>query len=1225
MQNPTPPRPEEVGKMVVVCWKCGAENTDWSRFCAQCGQEIQSPEAAAQTELGHLGYVLHEVDRWSQQAVVSPEAAARLRWEYARRQESLRRNLMPDAATSQSAPVTPPPIPTLPGRTEVAEAWQQRRQPGAAMQVAAPPIEPDAPGALRIFLQEHALKIVFALAAILVLAALRSMLAWEWMDAILLRLIPLVPLTLTGMFAYFGQKTRQENPWAAFVYHALTAVLMGFDVVAANKYWLDGALALKPMLCTAFLASTATAGILLLRWREIPYLHLFQTGVLAALYMVLQMFRVGAASQDLRPAPLWLFGGVYLLLAAFCFLAAQRSRRAASPETTESEESVEPGVTASGGMWTLAWTFWAHLSAVSVALIAALDMAFQATVGGSEFAGLLCFAGLIYGVAAHLLRDARMVYLAGTLLVGGSIRYLILQQRVPVWTGFTGVLLALSALALVLAAFQRRLTAQDSACAALATAYGRLAQGGVGIATVLTGFLMLPLFYPTSGTVSANALTIALLAAVCGAYHLTFARSERQPGYIYAFLTCTAQASGLLAWRLLPFPTNLADCLAPFALTTAAAALWYVRVSSVGYRVSEEPTNEEGERRKAKSESTISDSQDPIAEDPIRHPTPDTRHPVWDTRHPISWLDPLSLSALAAIALGLVAGIGTLLEGFAGAQMQFSLWPILIAAGLVTAARRKRGADTLRTAGVGALCVGVALDVAMFCGLHDGIGKATATQWLAWAGGLTALGWLWWLLAQTLPRLKETDVWSEEFTLGGLATALLAALVAAGAVFFNPVSSLALLGWGNACLIGVFALFALHIYRYRQEAALMLSLLMPLLACGIDLQNLPVAAPFGMSAFTLGMLLAAGVYLLLARRLEKPQAAYLSCLPLACGLVFTFGRYRAHNLPVSDREITDALWCVGGALFTWAYAETARWSRRSEFVCAAAVALAASYLHTIRVTLHPAEVGYGLILLPLFVGMYLASRRFTGEAAALFGSPLRRTAVTLSTLALFWATVQGDALLDPNGLRQTGIVTLTLAVYGLVAAFLALLHGTPRAVAACAVTLTTAYLHYLLTQTPLLDAVEPLSWPRVAFFSVQAALFWIGVGWYAQKARSRADLAAPLKTLAGGIALASALLGVLTVTTPNEGRWTILTLAWAGAVWFGMWLLGEGEGCLHVGVWNLLAGWMLLVHDQVHGDLGCWTSICCRSVSICSSSVTRRAVGRDWNRRTPSGGQGFCC
>src|SRR5690554_3471576 len=55
--------------------------------------------------------------------------------------------------------------------------------------------------------------------------------------------------------------------------------------------------------------------------------------------------------------------------------------------------------------------------------------------------------------------------------------------------------------------------------------------------------------------------------------------------------------------------------------------------------------------------------------------------------------------------------------------------------------------------------------------------------------------------------------------------------------------------------------------------------------------------------------------------------------------------------------------------------------------------------------------------------------------------------------------------------------------------------------------------------------------------------------------------------------------------TPDEGRWTILTLGWAGAVWFALWHLEQGEWCIHIGVWNLQAAWMLLVHDQVQGDM----------------------------------------
>lgn len=55
-----------------------------------------------------------------------------------------------------------------------------------------------------VFLQEHALKIVFALATVLVLIALRSILGWDKTNGAFLALLPALPIALTVMFRHFG-------------------------------------------------------------------------------------------------------------------------------------------------------------------------------------------------------------------------------------------------------------------------------------------------------------------------------------------------------------------------------------------------------------------------------------------------------------------------------------------------------------------------------------------------------------------------------------------------------------------------------------------------------------------------------------------------------------------------------------------------------------------------------------------------------------------------------------------------------------------------------------------------------------------------------------------------------------------------------------------------------------------------------------------------------------
>jgi hypothetical protein len=186
----------------------------------------------------------------------------------------------------------------------------------------------------------------------------------------------------------------------------------------------------------------------------------------------------------------------------------------------------------------------------------------------------------------------------------------------------------------------------------------------------------------------------------------------------------------------------------------------------------------------------------------------------------------------------------------------------------------------------------------------------------------------------------------------------------------------------------------------------------------------------------------------------------------------------------------------------------------------------------------------------------------------------REDALTLSWLSLLWLACNGDA----HPATHFAVTTL-LTAFGILYAAIAATRRTPRTVAACALTLTGAYLNHLLAQTSLLPATPAtLSLPHFAFLSVQAGLVWLGLGWHLRRLQQRADLAAPLLILAGSLSLASALLALLTVQTVGQGAWSILTLGWTGAVWFGLWLLESGESCLHIGVVSLLTAWSLVLY-----------------------------------------------
>lgn len=547
------------------------------------------------------------------------------------------------------------------------------------------------------------------------------------------------------------------------------------------------------------------------------------------------------------------------------------------------------------------------------------------------------------------------------------------------------------------------------------------------------------------------------------------------------------------------------------------------------------------------------------------------------------WREPLAVTALLAIALSLADGLAALLTSLPGAHVTLSVLPSLVGAVLVCAARREPGVDRLRTPAIGALCSAGALEVAGLCASTGGAAGWTAALWRDFGFGLVLLAWFWWLVGQALPRMLSADVWGEELSLGGLATAFCGALVLmTSTVGVAPPVGTAF--WlFESSLVGAFALFCLHLWTQRQENALAASLLVAVLMGVANALGLSPGVPFAVPIGSLIVLVAAGSYLLLARRLDNADVARYSTLLLLGGYAL-FLSWRATHLAPLDAHLSDAIWVVGGLALAWEYRRTARWSGRSEYAYIAALTLTGCYLRAITLFWQPPPQWHALVLLPFLTALYLGGTLVPEAEETLLGEPLRRTALALSGIALLWSAGNGDGLLPPDGLRQPAspwLVTLTLLAYGVAYAAVTAHRRTPGMVTASSLTLTAAYLHSLLTRTALFHAAAPISGPYFAFLAVQAAVVWLAAGWYLARSRKRDDLAAPLLALAGGLNLLSAAIGLFTVHTPHQGSWTILTLAWAGAVWSGLWLLDQGEICLHVGAWNLLAAWGLIVYDKL--------------------------------------------
>ena len=212
------------------------------------------------------------------------------------------------------------------------------------------------------------------------------------------------------------------------------------------------------------------------------------------------------------------------------------------------------------------------------------------------------------------------------------------------------------------------------------------------------------------------------------------------------------------------------------------------------------------------------------------------------------------------------------------------------------------------------------------------------------------------------------------------------------------------------------------------------------------------------------------------------------------------------------------------------------------------------------------------------VGNVLLFETAFAAVFALFALEALRTQakmVALLSLMIVAFAAAANRTLAPDAM------TMTFAAYGSAYVLMALRRPTAPLVCAASLTLTAAYLHHLLTFTAWYIMPPTLSWPHFAFYAMQASLLWLLIGWKLRARLNRADLAQPLLTLAGGLALANAIAALLTVQTPGEGKWSILALGWAGAVWFALWTMEQGEICLHIATWNLLLAWGIVLYDRL--------------------------------------------
>ena len=569
------------------CVKCGAMRSDWNPLCPSCGNPVLTKQEAERNELSHIPYVVEQIEVWKRRAILTPPQAERLNQESVLRQDYLQTSLKeiaettPPASRSQfdisggaapaylySAPQilsTPAIIPTRksadfsvpsasesvlnvperPSTTLFPQTFSVHDRTEQEEKKDSKKDDDKEPGVL----QRHGMKLLFALATLLTLIAIRGLIAWHEFGEIAIRCVPAIPIALTFMFWRFGVRTRQENDWASFVYRAFACGLLAFDLLAINRYWI-GAFGSPAPFKSVFLAgvslSAITAGISFKKRKELPSLHLFMSCATIALFAALQEIRTLIWHfEGFLPTPLPLFGIAFLLLAGVSLFMSKASKE---------DKNALPEI---ASFWSSAWALWAHLGVASVVLFAAVDFAFQTGDLRSELALVALLAGLMYAVGAQTLEESGFVLPASLLFLASMSIGTIRTQRFQ-WTTFDLLSLTLALFSLCLARYDEKL--KSVADEALKSAWLRTGQAALavsgGLAVLMTLLFVLSPMTPANLSEARIALGISLVAGGSG-WLLAVWRSERNWGFAALVQWGFALVAALFCLRAEPWAYGL--------------------------------------------------------------------------------------------------------------------------------------------------------------------------------------------------------------------------------------------------------------------------------------------------------------------------------------------------------------------------------------------------------------------------------------------------------------------------------------------------------------------------------------------------------------------------------------------------------------------------------------------------------------------------------------------
>lgn len=357
-----------------TCARCGRTYPLDQTICPSCGLRLPGMRGLAQAApaIGHIEFLLGQLDEWVTQGWVGPDQAHRLYDTYQERRSRLLSGPLPVETLSQTPP--PPPVSRPP--------------------VLPPPSPARRPSPLAAFFEEQNISFWQLVGALLLLAGLVGLVRWTW-GSVGKYLVFTLMLGLTGGLQMLARsRFVRDQPLTRAALTAIAALLVPLDLVAVNAFrLLGGALGadqiglLTSLFCLPFYGRLARreSG----RWPA----GLLAANSAVAVYFVLHAL-LPAGSASLRGVA---YGLAYAGLAGVFLLAARQQ--------DEGRREVWMGTAYAATLASLAFALW---------------------LGGPDSLGALAstllLLGLSYGVAAALFENRAFAFLSlGAVTVGGAL------------------------------------------------------------------------------------------------------------------------------------------------------------------------------------------------------------------------------------------------------------------------------------------------------------------------------------------------------------------------------------------------------------------------------------------------------------------------------------------------------------------------------------------------------------------------------------------------------------------------------------------------------------------------------------------------------------------------------------------------------------------------------------------------------------------------------------